>query len=136
MTIQATIAYRTSFGTSTVNVTVPAFSTFVGADTTTKDTLSLHDALPIYSVANDSQVIPNYASFAVQNQANWTWAASTTDVRSEERRVGKEWRAARWSNSASKSVDVNFKDGNAHQLAFYAVYWNGTAREDNIQHLN
>src|SRR5437764_5039448 len=36
----------------------------------------------------------------------------------------------------SFSFDVNFKDGNAHQFAFYAVDWDSTARAETIQILD
>src|SRR5438094_7571454 len=114
----------------------PAVATFVGADTTTKGNWHGVYGADGYSVANDSQVIPSYASFAVQNQANWTWAASTTDVRELKHVDNRERIAANWYNSASNRFDVNFKDGNAHQFAFYAVDWDSTARAETIQILD
>jgi hypothetical protein len=84
-------------------------------------------------VANDSQVIPSYASFAPQNQLNYTWAASTTDPRALQTGSGTGRIAATWYNTSSFDLDVNFTDGNPHQLALYALDWDSTARAETIQ---
>ena len=136
VTIKATSADGSAFGTSTVNVTVPAVATFVGADTTTKGNWHGVYGADGYSVANDSQSIPSYASFAVQNQSNWTWAASTTDVRALQNGANTGRIAATWYKSGTFTFDVNLKDGNLHQLALYAVDWDSTARAETIQILD
>src|SRR5438445_6568611 len=136
VTIKATSADGSAFGTSTVNVTVPAVATFVGSDTTTKGNWHGVYGADGYSVANDSQSIPSYASFAVQNQSNWTWAASTTDVRALQNGANTGSISATWYKSGTFTFDVNLKDGNLHQLALYAVDWDSTARAETIQILD
>jgi hypothetical protein len=115
-----------------------AIASFVGSDTSTEG--SWHGAYGAdgYSVANDSQVIPSYASFAVENQANYTWAASTTDPRALQTgsgtgRIAATWYSNNWNNLTSFDFDVNFTDGNSHQFALYAVDWDSLGRSETIQ---
>src|SRR4029077_1138869 len=83
--------------------------------------------------ANDSQSLPAYASFAVQNQQNYTWMSSTSDPRALQTGSGTGRIAATWFNSSTFNFDLNFTDGNAHQFALYAVDWDSTTRVETIQ---
>ncbi len=86
-----------------------------------------------YSVANSSQTIPSYASFALQGQSNYTWASSTTDPRALQTGSGAGRIASTWYNSSTFSFDLNFTDGNSHQFALYALDWDTTARAETFQ---
>ena len=121
---------------STTIMPPPAVVKFVGLDTTTKGNWHGVYGADGYSVANDSQSIPSYASFAIQNQANWTWAASTTDVRALQNGANTGRIAATWYKSGTFTFDVNLKDGNLHQFALYAVDWDSTTRAETIQILD
>src|SRR5207247_1258890 len=120
-------------GTATVNVTVPAVASFVGTDTSTQGSWHGVYGGDGYAIANDSQSIPSYATFAVQNQSNYTWAASTTDVRALQNGANTGRGATTWYSSGTFTLDVNFKDGNSHPLALYAVDWETTTRAETIQ---
>ena len=89
-----------------------------------------------YSIAQDSQSIPSYSSFAIQNQQDWTWAASTTDGRALQTGSGSGRIAAAWYSPSSFSFDVNFVDGNSHQLAVYALDWDSAGRAATVQILD
>jgi serine protease len=132
VTIKATSADGTASGTATVNF-ISSVVSFVGFDTNTRGNWHGVYGADGYSVANDSQVIPSYASFVVQNQSNWTWAASTTDIRALQNGANTGRIAATWYNNGTFNFDVNFRDGNSHQFALYAVDWDSTVRSEIIQ---
>ena len=86
-----------------------------------------------YYVVNDSQSIPNYASFLMQKQTNYTWASSTTDPRALQRGSGTGRIAAAWYSGTTFTLDVNLTDKNFHQFALYAVDWDSNLRTETIQ---
>jgi hypothetical protein len=135
VTVKATSADGTASATATINFIVSVVN-FVGLDTSTRGNWHGVYGADGYSVANDTQSIPSYASFAVQNQSNWTWAASTTDVRALQNGASTGRIAATWYNSGTFTFDVNFRDGNLHQFALYALDWDTTARAETIQILD
>ena len=83
VTITATGSNGTTSGTATVNLVAGAVGTtkFVGMDTTTQGTWKGTYGGDGWAIANDSQSIPSYATFAVQNQLNYTWASPSADPR-------------------------------------------------------
>src|ERR1700719_4716509 len=133
VTIKATSADGTASGTATVTLTTRAVASFVATDTTTEGSWRGAYGADGYSLANDSQSLPSYASFAVQNQQNYTWVSSTTDTRALQTGSGAGRIAATWFNNATFNFDVNFTDGNAHRFALYAVDWDSTTRVKTIQ---
>ena len=131
-----TVDYTTATGTVTLVVN-PAPSAnqaaFVGSDTATQGNWHGVYGADGYSVANDSQSLPAYASFALQGQASYTWTASTTDPRALQTGSGSGRIAAAWYNYPGFSMNVNFTDGNAHQFALYALDWDKSGRAETIQ---
>lgn len=112
---------------------IRATAGFVGFDTTTQGSWRGVYGSDGYSVANDAQSIPSYATFAVQNQQNWTWASATADPRALQTCDGSSRLAATWYNDSSFSLNVNLTDGNVHQLALYAVDWDAQGRSETVQ---
>ncbi len=110
-----------------------AVASFVTTDTTTEGSWHGVYGADGYSVANDSQSLPAYASFAVQNQLNYTWTSSTSDPRALQTGSGTGRIAATWYSSSSFSFDLNFTDGKSHQFALYALDWDTTSRTETIQ---
>src|SRR5262249_34865838 len=86
-----------------------------------------------FSVANGGQSIPSYASFAVQNQLNDTWAANTTDPRALETGSGTARIASTWYNNPRFGFDVNITARKSHQFALYALEWDNRGRSEAIQ---
>src|SRR6266850_389652 len=136
VTIKATSADGTASGTSTVNLIVPAAANFVASDTSTQGSWHSVYGTDGYSIANDSQSIPSYATFAVQNQLNYTWATTTTDPRALQTGSGAGRIAATWYRSGTFTFDVNFTDGNPHQFALYALDWDANGRTETFQVLD
>ena len=139
VTIQATLNGG-AFGTASVNLLPPvgAVATYLKIDTATQGNWEGKYGADGYALAGISpQTIPSYAVFQVQNELNWTWASSTTDPRalqtdSQSDRIAATWYSGGF-NGASFSLDVNFMDGNSHQVALYALDWDNRGRNETIQ---
>ena len=58
-------------------------------------------------------------------QAAHTWAASTSDGRAVQYPTGGDRIAATWYQSPSFDINVNLTDGQPHQVALYALDWDG-----------
>ena len=110
-------------------------ATFVSSDTSTRGNWKGTYGSDGYAIANTSQSIPSYATFAVQNQSNYTWAASTTDVRALQTASGSGRIASCWFSDTTFTFDINLTDGNSHQIALYALDWDnsGGGRSEKVQ---
>ncbi len=91
-----------------------------------------------YSIANDSQSLPSYATFSVSNQSNYTWSSNTTDPRSLERGGGSGRIAACWYSASTFVFDINITDGSTRQVAVYALDWDSYlgGRSETVQILD
>jgi IPT/TIG domain/Glucodextranase, domain B len=110
-----------------------ATATFINSDTSTQGSWRGVYGGDGYSIANDSQSLPSYVSLGSQNQSNYTWTASTTDVRALQNGANTGRLAACWYSLTSLSFDVNFTDSNTHQFAIYALDWDNQGRSETIQ---
>jgi len=133
VTIKATSADGTASGTATVNLSNGAVAGFVGTDTSTQGNWHGIYGADGYSIANDTQSLPAYATFAAQNQLSFTWATGITDVRALQTGNNTGRVASTWYSSSSFSFDVNFTDGSSHQFALYALDWDSTTRAESVQ---
>ncbi len=107
---------------------------FVKTDTTTMGTwLSVYGA-DGYFVSQDSNTkLPGYANVTFSGQANWTWAASTAASPALQKPENSGNRiAGTWFMWGSFTIDVNLTDGNAHQVALYALDWDSSVRAETI----
>src|SRR6202044_973727 len=86
-----------------------------------------------YSLAGSVQSLPSYATFTPQNVLQWTYAASSSDPRALRLPNSTQALVAAWYNKPSFSFDVNFTDGNSHQIALYALDWDSTARSEMVK---
>ena len=111
----------------------PSSATFLRTDATTLGNWHAAYGADGYSIAGNGQTLPGYASFAVQNQQDYTWTNSTTDARALQTADGSTRIAAVWYNTPRFNFDVNFADGNSHQFALYALDWDSSGRAETIQ---
>jgi subtilisin family serine protease len=81
-----------------------------------------------HNVINDSVSYPSFAQVTATGQSTYTWTSSTTDVRALQRASGTGRLAAAWYANASFDITMNLTDGLAHEVAFYAVDWDGNSR--------
>lgn len=119
----------------------PATAIFVRTDTSTQGTWKSTYGADGYSIANSASVnIPSYAAFLPEGEANWVWASSTSDPRALESgtsSVSTNRLATCWyTGFGAFDLDVNFTDGNTHQVALYAVDWDNKGRSETIQVLD
>ena len=142
VTVTATSSANSSkVGTATINLIASAGTTaggagasFIKTDNTTQGNWRTAYGADGYSFTPNSQNVPSYASFAVTNQQNWTWASSTSDQRALQYATGSGRAAATWyNNNSTLTLDINSTDGNSHQVALYAVDWDSRSRSQTIQ---
>ena len=143
LTVTATASDNVTVGTATLSLaagTAPSGPTvvYLGTDTTTQGSWIGTYGGDGYAIPNGAQNVPSYATFSVSGQSSYTWAASTADVRALQTPGGASRMASLWFNTPSFTFDVNVKDGNTHQVALYALDWDGYqgGRAEQIQVLD
>ena len=109
---------------------------FVAEDTTTEGSWQGHYGADGYDLANAAPSLPNYATFSVSNQVNYTWASTTTDPRALQIPGTSTGFAEVWYSNSTLAFDVNFTDGNPHQFALYALDWDQQGRSETVQILD
>jgi hypothetical protein len=118
-----------------VTVSTPGGGTsaaFIGTDATTQGSWRGVYGADGYHVINDTVSYPAYATVTPSGQAAWTWASSTSDGRALQKAAGADRIAATWYGGVF-SIDVNVTDGGTHQVAVYAVDWDGGGRSETIE---
>ena len=122
-----------SSDTVTVNP-VTATATLIGHNTTTQGTWIGPYGSQGYDVVGNAVSLPSFATVTPSGESTLTWAVSTTNESALENAGGTTGRvAAAWSSATSFSVDVNLTDGNAHDLALYAVDFVNQGISEQIQ---
>ena len=113
---------------------------FVGADMATQGSWKgVYGADGFYLVQDPSgnnPSLPSYATVALTGNGNYTWAGSTSDPRAlQKAAAGSTDRlAACWSSTNNSfSIDVHLTDGQAHQVALYALDWDSQGRSETVQ---
>jgi hypothetical protein len=110
-----------------------AVASFTGLDNVSQGNWHGKYGADGYSIPNIPPNIPSYAVLAVQNQSNWTWNNSTTDPRALQTGSGSGRIASTWFTYSTMTFDVNLTDGNSHQIALYALDWDGGSRTETVQ---
>jgi hypothetical protein len=113
---------------------------FLRTDTTTQGSWKSVYRSDGANVLGDSAAYPAYVAVTPPAAFYYVWASSTTDVRALLKRVSTTDRVAGcWYTAsgagASFTFDLNFADGQAHQVAIYAVdydNYNGRAERFDI----
>src|SRR5262249_48644306 len=102
-----------------------ATASFIKNDATTQGNWYGTYGADGYDVSQDPNVsIPSYAQITFSNQADYTWASSTSDVRALAKPENlSDHIAGTWYSGSSFTIDVNITDGNTHQVALYALDW-------------
>ena len=88
--------------------------------------------------ANNPQ-LPSYAQVTFSGASGYAWSGSTSDVRAlQKTAAGSADRIAGcWYAGSTFDIDVNTTDGVAHQIALYALDWDGYGpRSETIQVLD
>lgn len=83
------------------------------------------------ALAGDLAAYPGYALAKMTGQSSWTWAALTGEARALQRGSGSTRLAAAWYAGAF-TLDLDFNDGKAHQVALYMLDWDNVGRVQRI----
>jgi hypothetical protein len=112
------------FGSGSVVTPPPPTGTaaFAKTDTTTQGTWKSVYGSQGANVIGDSASYPSYVTATPSGNANYVWAASTSDVRAPLKLSSTTGRVAGcWYSSGVFTIDLNFTDGQTHQVALYAL---------------
>ncbi|MCU1263519.1 MAG: hypothetical protein JWO80_6404 [Bryobacterales bacterium] len=128
--VTITVANVTQPGTGT------ASASFQKIDTTTQGNWQGTYGSAGFSIPNVSTNLPSYASLTATNGSLFTWINSTSDVRALQDPLSSNHVASTWYAASPFSLDLNLTDGNAHQVALYAVDWDNNFRAEKIDVLD
>jgi Chondroitinase B len=102
---------------------------FLRTDTTTQGSWKSAYGKDGAAILGDSISYPSYVTVTPAGHAAWTWAASTSDGRALAKRASPTDRIAScWYSSSAFTLDLNFTDGQTHQVALYALDWDADGR--------
>lgn len=107
-------------------------ATFVKLDTTTQGTWKGVYGRDGHNIIGESFNTPAYAQVTPRSYSAWTWSGATSETRALQRASTSGRVAACWYADSSFSIEVNFTDGQTHQLALYALDWETTTRGESI----
>ena len=68
----------------------------------------------------------------ISGQSEYTWAASTTDVRALQKPAAGDRIASTWYSATNFAVDLNLTDGNWHQVGIYCVDFDNWSRVQRV----
>ena len=88
-----------------------------------------------YDIPDEGMSLPAYASIAVSGATTTEWADTTSNLSGLREPDGEGAAVAAWTGSTF-TIMVNLGDGQAHDLALYAVDWTNSGRSEQIQVIN
>ena len=88
------------------------------------------------ALATETSTLPAWAQLTVSDLPTWTWATSTADVRALQRPTGDDRFAATWYEGTTFDLELNLTDGLPHEVALYAVDFDGAGRVQRIDVLD
>jgi uncharacterized protein (TIGR03437 family) len=116
----------------TPTATPPASVSFVKLDTSTRGNWKNVYGGDGYNTVNDIVQYPSWAQVGVTGYTSPTWMSSTSDTRALQKANANDRVAARWESSSFFAIDVNFTDGQTHQVALYGLDWDGNNRSQRV----
>jgi subtilisin family serine protease len=117
-------------------VAQPGAAAFLKSDATTMGAWKSAYGAEGFNVINDLAKSPAYVTMTPSGNIPYTWTPSTTDARAlQKASVPNDRLAACWYSSTPFSIDFNFTDQQAHQVALYFLDWNG-GRSDQVDILD
>ena len=123
--------------TGTTSVTVAssanASAALVKRDSTTEGNWIGAYGSQGYNIIGNAANYPSYATVSVAGETATTWAATTNDPRALQTPGGASRIAACWYSGTSFTVNINLTDGQAHDIAVYALDWPDYGRSEQIQ---
>jgi hypothetical protein len=127
----------TSGGSTNSTTNASTSATFVKTDTTTQGNWKSVYGTDGFNVIANSNKYPSYAQVSVTGKSDWTWTQSSTETRcSQKAGTATDRIAASWESPTSYTINVNFADGNTHQLAMYFLDWDRNGRSQTVEILD
>jgi uncharacterized repeat protein (TIGR01451 family) len=112
-------------------------ATFLRGDTLTQGNWRSVYGGDGYNIIGDQSSNPAYVTPAATGQTEFTWVASTTDIRALQKASNSTDRvAAGWYTSGSFTIDLPITDAGAHQIALYLLDWDTTSRNEKLEILD
>jgi hypothetical protein len=129
---------HTKSTSATVNVqnivVSPNTAQFVKADAATKGNWVGVYGADGYIIPNDANNPPGYVNVVITGAGTYTWFPSTTDVRAPLINTSSSNRiASTFYAQSSETFDLNFTDGQLHQVALYCLDYDTSQRSQTIQ---
>jgi subtilisin family serine protease len=113
-------------------ITVPSSVSYVRTDLAVQGSWRGIYGKQAYYIVSDSGSQPSYVSISPMGQQSWTWTTSTSDGRAPQMGSDPSKRIAACWYGDQFIVDVGVSDGAAHQVAFYALDWDTTSRQQKV----
>jgi hypothetical protein len=134
-----TVTTSTSGGGGTVIPTAEVGSgssdsvLFVSSDSTTSGSWKTNYGSDGYFIHGDEYQSPSYVSLNISGESDYTWSASTESTQALQKETGYGRIASCWYTTSPAigstfTIDVNIKDGKAHEISLYALDWDKDAR--------
>jgi outer membrane protein assembly factor BamB len=115
----------------------PGPAAFVKTDTTTQGSWKSVYGSQGANVIGDSASYPSYVTVTPSHNATYVWTTSTSDVRAPMKLSSTTGRVAGcWFSSGVFTIDLNFTDGQTHQVALYALDFDNYGRSERIDILD
>ncbi len=89
-----------------------------------------------YNIALDASNIPSYAQVSFTGKSDYTWFASTNDLRGLQKANSQTDRLMAAWYAGTFSINVNISDGRAHQIALYMLDGDNGNRSQTVQVLD
>ena len=122
----------TGSASTTVNSSTGTAS-FVKKDTTTQGNWMNAYGTQGYDIISEAVSIPSYATVTPAGQTTYTWTTTSSDPRALQTPGSSNRVAAAWYSATSFTIAVNLSDGQAHDIALYALDWDNKGRGEQIQ---
>jgi hypothetical protein len=110
-----------------------ATASFVKSDTTTEGNWIGTYGSQGYNIVSGPSSDPSYATVTQEAQSSYAWSTTLTTEQALEIPGSSNRVAAVWYSSNVFTIDVNFTDGNAHDIALYALDYDNKGRSEKIQ---
>jgi hypothetical protein len=135
-------SYSASVSATTKNSGTTSTAAFLKMDASTQGNWQGVYGSQGYNVIDNASSYPSYAQVSAAGNSNYVWSSSTTDPRALQdvgsgNRIAACWYAGT-SSGQGFTVNVNFTDGQTHQLALYLLDWDqwGGGRSEQVQLLD
>ena len=115
---------------------VSGAATFIKTDATTGGSWKSAYGADGYNVVNDTANYPAYVTVTPSGNLTYLWSGSTSDTRALQKAAASDRIAACWYSAGAVTVDLNFKDTNAHQVALYMLDWDPLSRSQRVEILD